>query len=375
MTRAVEKDSAVIIPARNEAERIGACLTALAGQWPDRVTVILVLNNTTDDTKGTARRIATQHDLDVEILDHTLPSDQGVGTARRLGCDHALRLMPRLRYLLTTDADCVVTPGWIADNIAQLQTADAVCGKIELIAQEAGILDGMDRTLATNEGVYRNLVQQIYARHAEGCADIASTHGEAAGASLAFRKAAYLAVGGFEAVRCGEDRQIIRAMRASGHRVRHADDVIAYASCRLTGRAKGGMSDALKARIEGTDYLIDDCLPDAEWLVTNAVAEMLGVWPPQVPEAGRVHVGDLPHNIEILKRFLNSKWTAIAASALTASTATAPASHHGPLLSGKGSAAMFADPNMQATPGFLGLTPTQTRIETPADADVARSAK
>ena len=36
------KDTAVIIPARNEAERIAACLTALAPQCNARVRVVVV---------------------------------------------------------------------------------------------------------------------------------------------------------------------------------------------------------------------------------------------------------------------------------------------------------------------------------------------
>lgn len=375
MRRAAEKDIAVIIPARDEAARIGACLTALAGQWHDQVTVVLVINNTTDDTQGIARRIATQHGLDLEILDRILPADQGVGTARRLGCDQALRLMPQLKYLLTTDADCIVSPIWVSCNIAHLQTVDAVCGKIDLIAEEAGVLDGMDRILATNEGLYRNLVQELYALYAKGCTDIQSTHGEAAGASLAFLKAAYLAVGGFASVKCGEDRQIIRALRKSGHLVRHAEDVIAYASCRLTGRAEGGMSDALKARISRNNYLIDDCLPDAAWLVSNAIAGTLGVWPPQVPEERRLHVKELPSHIETLRKFLNSDRADKARFSLTNSTREVRLSLSRPLPSEKGSAAFAVGPALQDFPSPSGPSPAQTLPYPAATADIERRTK
>ena len=59
MTYAHERDIAVIIPARNEEDRIGPCLTALAGQCSARVTVILVVNNTVDRTSDIARETAT----------------------------------------------------------------------------------------------------------------------------------------------------------------------------------------------------------------------------------------------------------------------------------------------------------------------------
>ncbi|OSP54372.1 glycosyltransferase family 2 protein [Pseudoruegeria sp. SK021] len=304
MTQSTTNDTAIIIPARDEADRIAACLTALAGQMSGRVRVVLVVNNTVDDTGAVAQRVAAQHRIDLDLLTVDLPPDQGVGLARRIGCAHARRQMPGLRFLLTTDADCIVTPNWVVRNIAHLQSADLVCGRIDVIAQEAAILDKMDRVAATREGEYRRLVQQVFSRYAAGCADIDGTHGDAAGASLALRATCYDAVGGFEPIRCGEDRQIARACRASGYLVRHADDVVVHASCRLTGRAAGGMSEALTLRTTGTDYFIDDSLPEAERLIQYVASGTLPTWPPCVPGSDRVHVRGLPRNINLLKEFL-----------------------------------------------------------------------
>ncbi len=344
MTCPIAKDTAIIIPARNEEGRIGACLTALAGQCTARVCVILVVNNSTDCTSVTACDIAEGFGLDLTVLERELAPHEGVGLARKIGCDHALRNMPDLRYLLTTDADCIIAPDWIARNLAHLETVDAVCGKVDLITGEASILDGMDTHLATLEGIYRGLVQDIYARHARGCEDISGTHGEAAGASLAFSKAAYLAVGGFAQVRCGEDRRIVRELRTASYKVCHADDVKVQASCRLTGRAAGGMSDALMARISGMNYLIDDCLPSANWLVRHASGTTLGPWPPHVPARFRLHVQDLPRHIEILENFENSE-RLISASIVRA--AATPCSHLGMPAPNKESAIALADSDPQ----------------------------
>lgn len=376
MTGVSDKNIAVIIPARNEAERIGACLSALSGQGTHRVVVVLVVNNTNDTTVEVARHIGARTGLHLEIIDCVLPPDHGVGLARRMGCDHALRRMPDLRYLLTTDADCIVATDWIAGNIAHLKTVDAVCGKVDPIAAEAGILDGMDRTLATQEGIYRSLVQELYARRANECAYIRDTHGEAAGASLAFRKDAYLAVGGFYPVRCGEDRQIVRALRRAGKQVRHPNDVVVHASCRLQGRAAGGMSDALNARISGTDYLIDDCLPPAEWLVSNADAGTLGVWPPQVALSDRVHVQHLPQHIERLQQFLNSGQRAQTPSAPAALREAELMSHRSMFLLDRGSTvAADPDPRSLSMPNVSAPATVQTLPETPANAEFERSMK
>ncbi|QPM89645.1 glycosyltransferase [Pseudooceanicola algae] len=302
MSRA--NDTAVIIPARNEEDRIGACLAALAPQSTAGVTVILVVNNTTDRTGEIARTVANRFGLHLVVLDHTLPADQGVGTARKIGCDHALKRMANLRFLLTTDADCIIGRNWIVRNRSHLRKVDAVCGKVDVITEEADILRSMDQRLATLEGTYRELVQDIYARYAPGCTDIAGTHGEAAGASLGITKPAYVAVGGFAQIKCSEDRRIIRDLRSLGRKVRHASDVTVQASCRLDGRAAGGMSDALKARIGGMDYMVDNCLAEADWLISHTEQNALAQWPPHVPDEARPKVRDLPRHISKLKSFL-----------------------------------------------------------------------
>ncbi|MFW8637564.1 glycosyltransferase [Cribrihabitans pelagius] len=362
MTLSIPKTVAIIIPARNEANRIAACLKALAGQHPQRVRVILVVNNTTDTTAAIARKAGELSGLDLRVLVRDIGPGQGAGTARRIGCAHAVCTMPDLRYFMTTDADSIVAPDWVARNLAHLQTVGAVCGKVDLIAEEAGILNKMDRRLATDEGTYRWLVQDVYARHAPGCADIRGTHGEAAGASLSFTKSAYLAVGGFAPVTCGEDRRIVRAFRSAGFRVVHADDVTVQASCRLTGRAAGGMSDALSVRITGGNYLVDDCLPPAGWIVKQANHGALGPWPPLVPDSRRLRVGDLPANIEILKKFQNSG--PFLAVPIT-SAGSLPRSRLGAVRPDKGSAAVPDGSTPPASPLCKAGAAGSPQIEMP----------
>ncbi|WP_299785130.1 glycosyltransferase family A protein [uncultured Marivita sp.] len=345
MSPPVAKDTAIVIPARNEEARIGACLSALSAQASARVSVILVVNNTTDRTIDIARAVAIRSGLDMTVVDLKLSPSEGVGTARKFGCDHALRTMPDLRYLLTTDADCITAPNWVARNLAHLQIVDVVCGKVDLIADEAEILDGMNRKLAERESVYRGLVQDIYATYSTSSTDISGTHGEAAGASLSFGKPAYLAVGGFAPIVCGEDRRIVRSFRRAGYEVRHASDVTVRASCRLSGRATGGMSDALRARFNGTDYLIDDCLPPADWLVRQAVRKALGPWPPYVPAHLRLNVQDLPRHIKLLRNFNNSERLISASNALAAAL---PSFEFGMPTPDKRSAIIPNDPDLRA---------------------------
>ncbi|WCR10685.1 glycosyltransferase family 2 protein [Paracoccus stylophorae] len=305
MSRALDKDIAIVIPARNEARRIGVALRALAGQSPDRVRVFVMINNTTDATARVARRQAARCGLDLTIVQRSLDPGEGVGAARRIGCAAALRGMPGLRHILNTDADCIAAPDWVARNLAHLQRADAVCGRIEPISSEAEVLAQMDPVAARNEGIYAALVREFHARHAPHCAHLGGTHGQAAGASLAVTRAAYLAAGGFAPQPCGEDRDLVRRLGQTRRRIVHADDVIVQASCRLTGRAQGGMSDALRWRVAGGDYLVDDGLPRADTLLSALKTGTLGAWPPLVSGQDRLLASELPRHIDMLSAWLN----------------------------------------------------------------------
>ena len=321
MTRHDPHDIAVVIPARNEADRITACLTPLLAQARDRLRIIVVVNNTTDATARIAERMCAVAGTSHCVLDTTLPANQGVGTARKLGAETAFAVMPRLKYLLTTDADCIVAPDWVARNLRHLAQVDAVCGDVRPIPEEVGLLSGMDGKLAEMEGRYRALVLQFYRTYAPDPHNFRAHHGEASGASLGFRASAYASVGGFADVKCGEDRDIIRRLGQTGFAVRHTDDVLVQASLRLSGRAPGGMSDALRERTSGHIYLVDECLPPADWLWSRR--NSLPVWPPEDKDYDRIPVQGLPAHIARLEQVL-LEWE--APSRHLAETFSAPAS-------------------------------------------------
>ena len=224
----------VLIPARNEAERIRACLAVLAAQGVD---VLVVANNCTDNTGDLAAGAGAA------VINCTLP-DGGVGAARRLGADEGLRRMPSARWLLTSDADCLVAPDWVAANCDYLQNgAAAVCGLVQPIPEEHAALPPALLRRAALEDRFLGLKAQLEA-HLTGKA----SHEQTPGASLAFTPATYRAVGGFDQMPTHEDRAIITRMKMLGLPVVHARDVTVQASCRMQGRAPGGMAAALKMR-------------------------------------------------------------------------------------------------------------------------------
>ncbi len=294
--------AAVIVPARNEARRIASCLAALAPQVAEDVLVVVVANNCTDGTARAARGVIPQDRF--ALLDCTLGPAQGVGAARRQGCLHALTRHPGIAQFMTTDADCIVAGDWIAANRRHLAEVDAVCGRVDPIATETSVLTHMPQREAQDEATYRNLVLRFYGLLAPEAHNASPHHGEAPGASLACRASAWSAVGGFADMRSGEDRHLVRHLRGSGFRVRHAEDVRVHASCRLKGRAPGGMADTLRARLAGEDYSVDEALPPVDMLIGMARRGRLEAWPPDTPAAARLRPADLPGEIRRLQSLL-----------------------------------------------------------------------
>lgn len=89
----------VVIPARNEASILGACLAAL-GDLTDPVDEIIVVDN--DSTDGTAA-IARSHAGVMVVAEPR----HGITYARNTGMDTATSAL-----IARIDADTVVTPGW-----------------------------------------------------------------------------------------------------------------------------------------------------------------------------------------------------------------------------------------------------------------------
>jgi glucosyl-3-phosphoglycerate synthase len=134
----------VVVPARDEAARIGACLAALASQRglePGSYEAVVVLDGCRDATASVVRQFAAGHPaLAVHAIELALP--QGVGRARRLGMDLAygqLLSVGRADGLIaSTDADSVVAADWLACQLDLAgRGARAIGGHIELDRAES----------------------------------------------------------------------------------------------------------------------------------------------------------------------------------------------------------------------------------------------
>ena len=244
----------VVIPARDEAACIAGCVEAFAAQG---VAALVVANGCSDATADRAREAGAA------VLS-TPAHPGGVGAARRAGMAALLRAAPRPRMLLTADADCRPGPGAIDALRVALARADAAFGRVVPEPEGFARLPEAVRRHGDLEDLRDALLAEIGA-HAEPRAhDPMPRHGQAPGALMAFRPDAYVAVGGFAAMRCSEDRDIARRLALAGLRVAHPWDAVILASCRTAGRAPGGMADTIAARVradlaEETARLASEC--------------------------------------------------------------------------------------------------------------------
>jgi glucosyl-3-phosphoglycerate synthase len=228
----------VVVPARDEADRIAACLHALAAQTigVEAFRVIVVLDGCADATAERARTAGDTLGLDLMLLDGP---GLGPGAARRLGMERAAADLLAAggddALIATTDADSQVASDWLERQLAHLRTGvGAVAGRIELLAGEgallpAAVLQRRERDAATRLRDVR--VTEPFAEHHHF-----------AGASIGVSAAAYRHVGGLEPLAVLEDAAFATRLRAAGVPIHRARDVRVSTSARSRGRIDRGLS-------------------------------------------------------------------------------------------------------------------------------------
>lgn len=92
----------VVIPARNESAYIDQCLRAFSAQTLKPYEVIIVDNNSLDDTAQRARKY--KH---VQVVNEPVP---GIAVARNAGFNHATG-----DIIARCDVDSLVGPGWVKE--------------------------------------------------------------------------------------------------------------------------------------------------------------------------------------------------------------------------------------------------------------------
>lgn len=217
----------VLVPARDEEASVGRCLNsvfvALRRLPPDvAAAVCLVVDRSRDRTSEVAHGAVRSGPRDLRSTVDVLVNEQPVWVgavrnqaARRL-LDRLAAVPPSQTWLLSTDADSRVDADWVERHLELADAgADAVAGGVR---PDGPVITWVDDPAG------------LYA------------------ANLGLRAAPFLQVGGFPAVRSGEDGGVVERFRAAGHRVVVEPGLRVATSARLDGRAAGGLADLLRDR-------------------------------------------------------------------------------------------------------------------------------
>jgi glycosyltransferase involved in cell wall biosynthesis len=219
---------AVIVPAANEEQRIGKCLSSIRAARAHlyrcsagiRIRIVVALDGCDDLTSDIA---AARGDVQPVMI-----TAGNVGIARRAGASAVLAGAGPLDelWLANTDADSEVPVNWLTSMMAEARLgAHLVLG-----------------TVMPGPGLPPAAREQWVSRHR-----LRDGHPYVHGANLGIRGDAYLALGGWQPLATGEDADLARRAANTGHlRISRIASAPVMTSARHQGRAPRGFSSYLR---------------------------------------------------------------------------------------------------------------------------------
>jgi glycosyltransferase involved in cell wall biosynthesis len=219
---------AVVVPAANEEQRIGECLSGIAvardhlyrSDATAQVRIVVVLDRCRDATADIVAAFGGVQSVAI--------ASGSVGAARQAGTRAAIRGAgpPSELWLAHTDADSRVPADWLTYMAAEAR-------------------DGAHLVLGTampGPGLCPESRTVWLSRH-----QLRDGHPHVHGANFGIRGDAYLALGGWPPLASGEDVDLARRAARSGHlRITRTASIPVLTSTRRDGRAPRGFSSYLR---------------------------------------------------------------------------------------------------------------------------------
>ena len=196
----------VVIPARNEATNIKACLDSILAQdYPkEHFEVIVIDDFSEDDTAFIVK--AFGHDFPnvrlLSLADYFKPGE--MNSFKKKAIEKAVS-QANGQWIVTTDADCIIPKQWLSIyNEYILENKPVFVAAPVMFIKEAGILNEFQ------------LLDFLALQGITAAAVGAGKHSMSNGANLAFEKSAFIAVGGYQGVdqiASGDDMFLMHKMK------------------------------------------------------------------------------------------------------------------------------------------------------------------
>ena len=201
----------VIIPARNEAANIKACVDSILNQdYPAAAFEIIVIDDFSEDDTAFIVHALSQQYPQLRLLKLADHCKDGDTLAYKKKAIEIAVAQAKGDWILTTDADCIVPPRWLLLYNAYIhQHQPCFVAAPVMFIKTAGILNQFQ--------VLDFLALQGITAAAVG----AGKHSMSNGANLGFEKAAFIAVGGYQGVdhiASGDDMFLMHKMKQTLHK-------------------------------------------------------------------------------------------------------------------------------------------------------------
>ncbi|MDH7484384.1 MAG: glycosyltransferase family 2 protein [Spirochaetales bacterium] len=214
----------VLVPARNEEQRIRQCLDSLLDQEYMNYSIIVIDDDSEDDTWNILREYMLRFPRKLRAVKSKALPEGWYGKPHAM---HQLASMAQGPYLLFTDADTVHSPRSIgkAVAIAESKQADLVTGYVHHLMPTFG-------EAIAEAGIYLVTMLSLPLWLVPSRRFPSISH--AVGQYMLFRKTAYDRIGGYASVRdkVTEDVRIARLLKQAGGRIVFWD-LKDYVSCRM----------------------------------------------------------------------------------------------------------------------------------------------
>lgn len=201
----------VIIPARNEALNIKACVVSILEQdYPKEAFEIIVIDDfSEDDTAFIVEALHAQYPQ-VRLLKLKDHCKEGETLAYKKRAIEIAVSEAKGDWIVTTDADCIVPKKWLFLYNAYIQINQPVfVAAPVMFIKTAGILNQFQ------------LLDFLALQGITAAAVGAGKHSMSNGANLGFEKAAFIAVGGYQGVdhiASGDDMFLMHKMKQTLHK-------------------------------------------------------------------------------------------------------------------------------------------------------------